>query len=174
MITGASKGIGAGIAKSLAQKAPQWSSTTLPARQGRNPLSPPLPKHGRLTSDHSRIRYQRISEATGKEVPARNAKNTSRGMATNSSVSKRVKYRCASGDLVVIVRVLQNLFTPRFVPDPEFKSFNLRGLRAEASQNDNSEGPALVTTHGNNGMATPEGIGYSELPLLAGRAKRAT
>ena len=34
--------------------------------------------------------------------------------------------------------------------------------------------PALDTTHGNNGrMAAPEGIGYRELPLLAGRAKRA-
>jgi hypothetical protein len=57
-------------------------------------------------------------------------------------------------------KVLQDLFTPRFVPDPEFKPFDLRALRAEHPrmiENDDSEVPALVTTHGNYGrMATPE------------------
>jgi hypothetical protein len=50
--------------------------------------------------------------------------------------------------LEVPFKVLQDLFTPRFVLDPEFKPFDLRALRAEhpAGSSRLTNSPGMLTT----------------------------
>jgi hypothetical protein len=55
-------------------------------------------------------------------------------------------------------KVLQDLFTPRFVPDPEFKPFDLRVLRAEdpSSSSRLTNSPGMLATKSENPVSNGE------------------
>ena len=57
-------------------------------------------------------------------------------------------------------KVFQNLFTPRSVPDPEFKPFDVRGLRAEHSSGSSLSinSPGVPTTRTENPVSNWEDI----------------